>query len=76
MLLSADGRRLSKRDRDMDLGYLRTRMTAEELIGVLAAAAGLLETPQRISAGELASRFSWEMVRGTGIYLKGLEEFL
>ena len=76
MLLSADGRRLSKRDRDMDLGYLRTRMTAEELIGVLAAAAGLMETPQRISAGELASRFSWEMVRGTGIYLKGLEEFL
>ena len=76
MLLSADGRRLSKRDRDMDLGYLRTRMTAEELIGVLAAAAGLMETPQRISAGELASRFSWEMVRGPGIYLKGLEEFL
>ena len=42
MLLAPDGRRLSKRDRDLDLGELRKRMTAEELIGHLAFALPLI----------------------------------
>ena len=60
MLMAPDGRRLSKRDRDMDLGYLQEHTTPERLIGMLAYAAGLTETAQPISARELATEFSWE----------------
>jgi len=71
MLLAPDGRRLSKRDKDLDLGYLRMHTTPEKLIGVLAASAGLLDTPTPISAKELASVFSFEKIRGDAIYLDG-----
>ena len=72
MLLSPDGRRLSKRDRDLDLGVLRQRMTSAELIGALAFAAGLLEKNIPISAAELASVFRWEQLRGDAICLDTL----
>ena len=69
MLLAPDGRRLSKRDKDLDLGYLREHTTAEKLIGVLAHGAGLLDAPVPISAKELTSEFSFEKIRGDAIYL-------
>jgi glutamyl-tRNA synthetase len=72
MLLAPDGRRLSKRDRDLDLGQLRLRMAPEELIGKLAFAAGLLEGDTPISARELATVFSWDKIRGEAIYLQDL----
>ena len=75
MLLAPDGRRLSKRDKDLDLGYLREHTTPERLIGVLAASAGLLEQPVPISAKELASLFSFEKIRGDAIYLDGKSLF-
>ena len=75
MLLAPDGRRLSKRDKDLDLGYLREHTTPEKLIGVLAASAGLLEQPVPISAKELASIFSFEKIRGDAIYLDGKSLF-
>ena len=69
MLLAADGRRLSKRDRDLDLGALRSRMTAQQLIGVLACAAGLIDRAEPVSARELAADFSWERVKKTDIFV-------
>ena len=75
MLLAPDGRRLSKRDKDLDLGYLREHTTAEKLIGVLAHSAGLLETPEAISAKELAAEFSFDKIRGEAIYLDGKNLF-
>ena len=69
MLLAPDGRRLSKRDRDLDLGVLRQRLKPEELIGTLAFAAHLTEKNIPISAAELASIFDWEKLRGDAIYL-------
>lgn len=71
MLLAPDGRRLSKRDRDLDLGVLRQRTTPEKLIGTLAHAAGLLKRREAISAIELASVFSWDKLRTQAIYLDG-----
>ena len=68
LLVAPDGRRLSKRDKDMDLGYLRQTMTPEQLIGKLAAAAGLIEKEEAVSAKELATVFSWEKLRGEVIY--------
>ena len=69
LLLAADGRRLSKRDRDLDMGALRSRCTPEKLLGVLAHAAQLTDTPSPISARELASVFSWEKLRKDSIFL-------
>jgi glutamyl-tRNA synthetase len=71
MLLAEDGRRLSKRDRDLDLGELRKRVTPERLIGTLAYAAGLTDQKTAISARELAAEFSWEKLKGDSIYLDG-----
>ena len=69
MLLAPDGRRLSKRDRDLDLGELRRRVTPEQLIGTLAYAAGIIERLEPVSAAELAKGFSWEKVKGESLYL-------
>ena len=69
MLLAPDGRRLSKRDRDLDLGELRKRMTPEQLIGNLAAAAGLIDRFEPVSAGELARHFTWDKLSGDNIFL-------
>ena len=69
MLLAPDGRRLSKRDRDLDLGELRRRITPEQLIGTLAHAAGLIDRKCAISAKELAREFDWKKLRGDSIYL-------
>ena len=69
LLLAPDGRRLSKRDRDLDLGVLRQNLRPEALIGSLAHTCGLLETCQSISAAELAAEFSWEKLKKEDIYL-------
>ncbi len=68
MLLAPDGRRLSKRDKDLDLGELRKHLRPEALIGVLAYAAGLTGRQEAVSAKELATVFSWEAIRGDSIY--------
>ena len=69
MLLAPDGRRLSKRDRDLDLGQLRARITPEKLIGTLAFSAGLIERNEPVSARELAGEFRWDKLRRESIFL-------
>lgn len=75
MLLAPDGRRLSKRDRDLDLGALRDRTTPERLIGLLAGSAGLIDKSEPLSARELAAVFSWDKLEKSSICLdsKALE---
>ncbi|WMJ84860.1 tRNA glutamyl-Q(34) synthetase GluQRS [Oscillospiraceae bacterium LTW-04] len=60
LLLSPDGRRLSKRDRDMDMGVLRQRFTAPVLLGRLAFLVGLIDRPEPATAQELVAHFSWK----------------
>ncbi len=62
LLLAPDGRRLAKRDHDMDMGVLRERYTPESLTGLLAFYAGLLDRPQSVQAKELIPLFSWAKV--------------
>ena len=62
LLVAPDGRRLSKRERDLDLGALRQLYTPEELLGKLAALANLQPEAAPVRAWELVSRFSWEQV--------------
>ena len=69
MLLSVDGRRLSKRDKDLDLGVLQQKMRPEKLLGILAHACGLIERPEAVSAAELATIFSWDKIKKEDIFL-------
>ena len=69
MLLAPDGRRLSKRDKDLDLGELRKHIRPEQLIGTLAYAGGLIDRKCTISTKELATEFSWEKLKGDSIFL-------
>jgi len=69
LLVAADGRRLSKRDKDLDLGVLRQRLKPEQLLGVLAFYAGLIPVCTPISAAELAKEFSWDKLKKDEIFL-------
>lgn len=63
LLTAPDGRRLSKRDGDLDLGVLRKKFgRPEPMIGMLAAAIGLRPTAQPITLRELAVDFSWDKI--------------
>ena len=64
LLVAPDGRRLSKRDRDLDLGEIRAHDAGpERLLGRLAATVGLAEPGEQVCAEQLVERFSWERVR-------------
>lgn len=69
MLLAPDGRRLSKRDRDLDLGQLQKIYSPQQVLGQLAYSAGLLDMPEAVSAQELATVFSWDKVKKEDICL-------
>lgn len=62
LLTAPDGRRLSKRDEDLDMGLLKQRYRAEELLGALALAAGQLDKYEPISALELVGIFDKKKV--------------
>ena len=64
LLVAADGRRLSKRDRDLDLSAIRERgVRPKQVVGALAALVGLVEPGTEASAEELVSLFSWDALR-------------
>ena len=60
LLLSPDGRRLAKRDRDLELSQLKERFTAPQLVGRLALAAGLLPEGDPVTPQELLPHFAWD----------------
>lgn len=58
LLVDADGRRLAKRDGDLEISLLRKRYgSPEPIIGLLAYLAGQLERPEPITASELLPLF-------------------
>ena len=71
LLTASDGRRLAKRDRDLDV--LRQRYTAEQLAGYLACWAGLLDRPEPVRPRELVEEFSWKRVPREDIRLDGMK---
>ena len=62
LLLSPDGRRLSKRDGDLGLAALREKDSPEEVIGKLAYLAGQNPTAAPRTPGELIAHFRWDAV--------------
>ena len=53
LLVNPEGRRLSKRERDLDIGALRARLTPEQLCGHLAHLLGMLPSPEPLPAREM-----------------------
>lgn len=62
LLVAPNGRKLSKRDGDLNMDYFRTHFTPEQLTGILARMAGLQNSAQPIQASELIESFSWKKV--------------
>lgn len=62
LLVDAQGRRLSKRDADLDMGALRAKYTADEIVGMLAHAVHLTDTNAPICVDALIERFSWDKI--------------
>ena len=59
MMSGQTGKRLSKRDRDKDLGWLRKEFSRPEpILGQLGHMAGLLDRPEPVTARELAQVFA------------------
>lgn len=63
LLLAPGGRRLSKRDRDLDAGRLRLQYRPQQLLGRLAQSCGLLEQAEPVELTELLSLFDWAKVK-------------
>lgn len=57
LLCTSDGKRLCKRDHDLDLSVLRTKYSAAEIIGQLAFCAGQTDNPHPITPTELLPTF-------------------
>lgn len=61
LLVAPDGRRLSKRDRDLDLGALKEAgITPRRIIGAFAHAIDLAEEGEELTPSDLLPRFSWQ----------------
>ena len=68
LLMNAQGQRLCKRDRDLDLGVLRQQhVSPEALIGRLAFLAGLQPDASPTLPHQLLPSFSWQKVPTTDI---------
>ena len=59
LLVNKEGRRLSKRDKDTDMGYLRTRFAPQEIIGKLMFLCGMSPTDKAMDLQEAAAIFAW-----------------
>ena len=59
LLVDKEGRRLSKRDKDLDMGYLRTRYSPQEIIGKLMFLCGMSPACKPMDLQEAAAIFVW-----------------
>ena len=71
LLVDHQGRRLAKRDKDLDLTALAQRFSPGEILGMLAFSAGLTDDVRPSSLEELIPLFSWQKVRRDDLRLPG-----
>lgn len=67
LLVAKDGRRLSKRNKDLDMGALRKQFTPERLIGKIMHRCGFISEEYPLSLQEAQAVFSWEKLPCTNI---------
>ena len=63
LLVDAEGRRLAKRDRDLDLSALSQRFAPEDILGMLAFSAGLIPENHPMTLEALVPLFDWANVK-------------
>ena len=69
LLMDANGRRLAKRDRDLDLTALSRSMTPERILGMLAYSAGIIPENRPMGLEALTRIFDWKNVKKGDIRL-------
>lgn len=62
LICNREGRRLSKRDGDVDFGALRARHTPEEVVGLLGYLAGLIPKAEPMTAAQLVPLFASDKI--------------
>ena len=62
LLCNSERQRLSKRDKSLDMGILRSQYTPEQIIGKIAYYAGQTDRPEPMNTEELLKIFTWEKV--------------
>lgn len=70
LLVGEDGHRLSKRNRDIDMGFLRENFSREELIGKILFLSGCIEKEEKISIEEAVAVFDWKRVTDEDIFVE------
>ncbi len=73
LLMDGDGRRLAKRDRDMDMTALLKRFTPEEILGRLAYAAGLQQEIRPAALEALIPLYDSAKLPREDLRLKGFD---
>ena len=63
LLVDHQGRRLAKRDKDLDLTALSQRFTPADILGMLAFSAGLLDEVRPMTLEQLIPLFDWQKVK-------------
>ena len=69
LLMDINGRRLAKRDKDLDLTALSKIMTPEQILGMLAYSAGVIPENRPAALAELVRTFDWKNVKKDDIRL-------
>jgi len=73
LLMDSCGRRLAKRDKDLDLSALSQRFTPADILGMLAYSAGIIGERRPMTLEQLIPHFSWEKIRRGDIRLPEME---
>lgn len=73
LLVAPDGKRLSKREKSLDMAHLRERYSPEALLGYLAFLAGLQKNGAPVRAEELIGGFSWKNIGRSPIVIQEKE---
>ena len=75
LLVDSRGRRLAKRDKDLDLTALAQRFKPEEILGMLAWSAGILEEVHPMTLEALIPLFDWRKIRQDDLRLPDMNEY-
>lgn len=67
-LITTGANKMSKRLGSLSTQELRKQYTPEQLTGLLAHLAGLLDKPERVEARELVPQFDWNKIRREDIF--------
>lgn len=63
LICNLSGQRLSKRDKGLDMECLRLKYTPEQILGLLAYTAGIIDRNEPVSASDLVGQFDWDKIK-------------